>query len=143
MTSMESGAELLKYIPQREPFVLVSDLYSHNDKSVISGFQVLEDHILVSGGRLQEGGLVENMAQTAALFAGVKSHASEGEAPIGYIASIKGLKIHRLPKVDEHIKTSVEIINEVMNIQIAKARVVDSQNHILAECEMRIFIKPD
>ncbi|MBL6446530.1 hypothetical protein JMN32_09430 [Fulvivirga sp. 29W222] len=143
MTVLEEGNELLKYIPQRHPFVMVSSLHSHGEKSVVSGLKVSNDNLLVNEGQLQEAGLVENMAQTAALFAGIQAHLSRKEAPVGFIASVKGLKIHKLPLVGDNINTSVEIVNEVMNMQIAMARVYDESENTIAECELRIFIKPE
>ena len=143
MTALEEGNELLKYIPQRPPFVMVSSLYSHDEKSVVSGLKVTDNNVLVNEGRLQEGGLVENMAQTAALFAGIQAHSLKKEAPVGFIASVKGLKIYKLPAIGDDIYTSVEIVNEVMNMQIAMARIYDKNESTMAECELRIFIKPE
>ncbi|UII34787.1 hypothetical protein LVD17_13315 [Fulvivirga ulvae] len=143
MTALEEGNELFKYIPQRPPFVMVSSLYSYDKKSLVSGLKVTEDNLLVSEGCLQEGGLVENMAQTAALFAGIQAHSLQKMAPVGFIASVKGLKIYRLPAIGTNICTSIEIVNEVMNMQIAMARVYDRNEITIAECELRIFIKPE
>lgn len=143
MTVLEEGNELLKYIPQRPPFVMVSVLVSHSERSVVSGLKITDDNVLVKEGFLQEGGLVENMAQTTALFAGIQANLAKKEAPVGFIASIKGLKIDRLPAVGDTVYTSVEIVNEVMNMQIAMARVYDIKDNTIAGCELRIFIKPD
>lgn len=139
---IKQGEELLKYIPQRAPFVMVDKLYSTTDRSVISGLTI-RDNLLVSDGLFQESGLIENMAQTCALFAGHRANVLEKDAPLGFIASIKNVKIARKPKVGEHIHTEIEIVNELMNMQIAMASVYDEQDHLLAGCELRIFIKED
>ncbi|UII22950.1 hypothetical protein [Fulvivirga ligni] len=137
-----SGEDILKFIPQRSPFVMVSALYDFDEDSVLSGFDIEEGNPLVDDGVLTEGGLTENMAQTAALFAGSKAQASGKPAPVGFIASIKGLNIEKSPAVGEHIFTTIQIVNEVMNVQIAQARSFNKNMEPLAECEIRIFLQP-
>lgn len=141
--SIAQGNELLKYIPQRPPFVMVTHLYEHDEKNVVSGLAIEDDNVLVKDGLLQESGLIENMAQTAALFAGLKASALGKGAPLGYIAGIKDVLIEDLPAAGQKISTKVEIVNEVMDIQIAQAAVYDQEECLLAKCELRIFIKKD
>lgn len=139
---IKQGKEILAYIPQREPFVMVDKLYHTTEKSVCSGLTI-RDNLLASDGLFQESGLIENMAQTCALFAGHRAADSGKEAPIGYIASIKNVVVKRMPKIGEDIRTEIEIVNELMNMQIAMASVYDQNDHLLAGCELRIFIKED
>lgn len=135
-----SKEQILEYIPQQPPFSMVDTLEYTDDKSARSTFHILDTNILSSEGILRESGLVENMAQTIALYAGYKARQSNIIPPIGYIAGIKNLKITRLPNIDETIFTQVEITNKVMNMQIATAEVFDAKNEQLASCELRIFI---
>lgn len=135
-----SKEQILEFIPQQPPFNMVDTLASIDDKSAQSTFHVLESNVLSSEGVLRESGLVENMAQTIALFAGYKAREANLPPAIGYIAGIKNLKITRRPNVHETLFTRVEITNEVMNMQIAKAEVCDAKNQELASCELRIFI---
>lgn len=88
----------------------------------------------------KEGGLIENMAQTAALFAGVKFMDAGEEVPLGYIAGIKNVEVHQLPKVGTKISTRATLINELMNIQIVEGLVYDEQDQLIARSELRIFI---
>jgi predicted hotdog family 3-hydroxylacyl-ACP dehydratase len=138
---MEKGTDLLKYIPQRPPFVMVDTLYEAGENTIVSGLSISEENILVENGFFQESGLVENMAQTAALFAGKEAHTLEKEPVLGYIAAIKDLEIKLLPKTGEHIRTKIEIVNKVMDMEIAKAAVFGENNALLASCELRIFLK--
>jgi predicted hotdog family 3-hydroxylacyl-ACP dehydratase len=135
-----SKNEILEYIPQQPPFSMVDTLEAINGNSAHSSFHILESNVLSSEGIFRESGLVENMAQTIALFAGYKAREANLPPAIGYIAGIKNLSISRRPNVDETLFTQVEIINEVMNMQIAKAEVFDAENQELASCELRIFI---
>lgn len=140
-TPIKSGEELFEFIPQRPPFVMVDKLYEVGGNYAKSGFLISPDNLLVNGNRFQEGGLVENIAQTAAMFAGLKKAEQGKEMPIGYIAGIKNLKIQGLPSVNEEIYTKITLTNDLMNIQIVEGEVQNSNGSILASCELRIFLK--
>ncbi|ELR71303.1 hypothetical protein C900_02918 [Fulvivirga imtechensis AK7] len=143
MNPIKQGDDLLQYIPQRHPFVMVTALYQHEDKEVVSGLTIEERNVLVNNGLLQEGGLIENMAQTAALYAGLKAAEAGKNAPVGFIAGIKHVLIEELPAVGQSIHTKVAIVDEVMDIQIAQAAVYGEDDRMLAKCELRIFIKKE
>ena len=140
---MEMQPEIHKYIPQRPPFVMIDEFKLLLDNGIQSGFMILPENILVVDGIFQESGLVENMAQTAAMYAGYTANKSNLPAPIGYIGALKNLKIFALPVVNEKLTTSVILKTEVMNIQIVEAEVRNEAQEIIAECELRIFLKQD
>ena len=140
---MEIQPEIFKYIPQRPPFVMVGELKSVFTTGIESSFVITETNLLVREGVFQESGLVENMAQTAAMFAGYNANKSNVPTPIGYIGAIKNLNIAALPSVNQTITTRIQLDNEVMNIQIVNAAVRNDAGELLAECELRIFLKQD
>ena len=136
---LASGNEVLEFIPQRAPFVMIDKiLYSDEEKSV-SGFKILASNILCQNGFLSESGLVENIAQTAGSGVGYVYKKNNIPAPIGYIAAIKDLKVFSLPPVDAEIITEVRITNKVLNITVVEG-LVKHNEEIIATCEMRIFI---
>lgn len=143
METIIQGSEITKYIPQQPPFVMVDKLYTINEKQIHTGLTVEDGNMLVSNETFQESGLVENMAQSTALFAGFLANKLGKTPPIGFIAGIKDLEIFRLPAVGETIFTKVELTNEVMEMQIVQAESRDSNEQLLGRCEMRIFIKPE
>ena len=65
-----STTNILSYIPQRPPFVMVDEIIDSGEKKTCSKFLIKEDNIFVENGFLKEPGLVENIAQTAAARAG-------------------------------------------------------------------------
>ena len=69
-TPIVNSDTILNYIPQRPPMVLISRIYKCDEASVITGFDIVNEHILTQNGVLTESGIVENMAQTAASMAG-------------------------------------------------------------------------
>lgn len=140
-TPIKQGEELLTYIPQRAPFVMVDKIYEKGEDFLISGFSIVEGNVLVEEGLFKEGGLVENIAQTAALLAGTKFIDSGKEVPLGYIAGIKNLEVKNLPSAGTEVYTKTTITHDLMNIQVVEGEVFDENDQKIAGCELRIFIK--
>jgi hypothetical protein len=137
------GEALYSYIPQRPPFVMVDSLYEKGALHVVSGFGIKADNPMVQRAVLTEGGLVENIAQTAALFAGVRFVDQGLPVPVGYIAGIKELEVKSLPQVGSKIFTITTLTHDLMNIQVVEGKIFDEQDQLIARCELRIFIKGD
>ena len=135
-----SGEEILRYIPQRSPMVMVDKLLDANETSAVTGLCVDNDNIFVDDGYFLEPGIVEHIAQSAALQAGYRFAKSGMSVPIGYIAAVKDLSISALPKVNTELVTRIEIINQLMGVTLVRGHVAGEGKHI-ATCEMRIFIK--
>ena len=131
---------ILSLIPQRPPFVMVSQLVSCDETSTRTTFLVQANNVLVNNGELSEAGLAENIAQTAAAGAGYKSLQNGGAVLTGYIGAIKNLEIFALPKVGDTIETLVTIENQVFDITMV-AGVVTCQGAPMATCQMKIFIQ--
>lgn len=136
---LATGNEVLEFIPQRAPFVMIDKILHCDEVKSVSGFKVLATNILCQDGLLSESGLVENIAQTAGSGVGYIYKQKKIPAPIGYIAAIKDLKIFRLPPVDAEIVTQVNITNKVLNITVVEG-IVKHNEEVIATCEMRIFI---
>ncbi|MAX80097.1 MAG: hypothetical protein CL843_07970 [Crocinitomicaceae bacterium] len=122
---------------------MVDTLVDVVDKQAKSSFLIKSDNVLVNGNSFSEGGLVENMAQTAALYAGYNAQKNNAKTPIGFIGAIKNLKVNTIPEVGQRLYTEVNLINEVMSVQIVRAEVKDENQQSLASCEMRVFIQPE
>lgn len=135
-----SGDQVLEYIPQRPPFVMIDSVYEKGDDFVTSGLTIQEENVMAEDGLFKDGGLIENIAQTAALYAGTKYKDAGEPIPVGYIAGIKNVKIFRNPEVGSSIITTTTLTNEMLNIQIVNGEVKDEEGELVASCELRIFI---
>jgi predicted hotdog family 3-hydroxylacyl-ACP dehydratase len=131
---------ILNYIPQRPPIVLISRIYKCDEASVITGFDIVNEHFLTQNGILTESGVVENMAQTAASMAGYEAVVKQTQPRVGFIANIKNLVIHHLPKSGNEILTEVSTKTQVMNVSIIEAKSF-CNNELVATCEMKIFLQ--
>jgi len=135
---VEQG-EILRYIPQRPPIVLVSRIYSCDDQAVVTGFDINDAHIFVKHGALQEPGIIENMAQTAASRAGYDAVTNNSTPAVGFIGNIKDLVIHRLPQSNAELITRVSTKTQVMNVSLVNAESY-CNGELVASCEMKIFL---
>lgn len=131
---------ILQYIPQRPPIVLISRIYKSDDTTVVTGFDITEEHIFTHHGKLSESGIIENMAQTAASRAGYEAVKHNSKPVIGFIGNIKDLVIYELPLVGNELLTEVVTKTQVMNVSIIEAKSY-SQNRLIASCEMKIFLQ--
>ena len=135
----ETAADILSYIPQRPPFVMVDRVMASDETSTKSSFRIREDNIFVEGGKLKEPGLVENIAQTAAARAGFKA-LSEGEpVKVGFIGAIRNLQVLGFPEVGSDIETEITVVNQVFDVSVISGKVT-CKGMLLAACEMKIFI---
>lgn len=132
--------QILNYIPQRPPIVLVSRIYKADELSVITGFDIQHEHLLTQSGRLTESGIVENMAQTAASRAGFEAVKNNAKPAVGFIGNIKGLEIHFLPETGKELLTEVSTKTQVMNVSIVEATSY-CDGELVASCEMKIFLQ--
>jgi len=131
--------DMLQYIPQRPPFVLVDALVDSNEHSTHSEFIVPANHVLVEDGRLSESGLLENIAQTAAARAGYAS-AKHGEpVHIGYIGAVKNFEVKALPLSGEKLDTKITVTNQIFDVTAVTGEI-SVKGMPIASCEMKIFI---
>jgi len=135
--------EILQFIPQRAPFVMIDKVYEIDEQRLLSGLQLHPDNVLCENGFFSAGGLVENIAQSAALFAGYGFRNRGENVPLGFIASIKDLTIEKLPEKDAALQTEIIFQKEIMNMHIVTGTVFDVHLNKLANCELRIFIKAE
>ncbi|MBD1391673.1 3-hydroxyacyl-ACP dehydratase [Mucilaginibacter glaciei] len=125
-------------IPQKQPFVFVDKLLYAGDSLTRSSFKIKKDAVFVKDGLLQEAGLMENIAQTAALRAGYMAHQANALVMNGYIGNVKNLEIFALPKIDDEIITEVNIGEQIFNVTVITGKIwLDGK--LIAGCEMKVF----
>jgi len=138
---------ILPLIPQKPPFVMVSKLLSVEGNITRSGFCIEENNVFVKNNLFLEAGLLENMAQTAALGLGYKAKAENKPVVVGYIGSVKDLEIFNLPKVNDELITETIIVNIILNVSVISGKVwlIGTQDlvSLLAQCEMKVLMKDE
>jgi len=131
--------DIIPLIPQKPPFVMVGRLLSVDELTTRSSFVINPDNVFVKAGIFQEAGLMENIAQTAALRAGYMARAENKPVETGYIGAIKDLEIFGLPNAGDEIITEINVENQVFNVTVITGKVWHN-DVLLARCEMKVFI---
>jgi predicted hotdog family 3-hydroxylacyl-ACP dehydratase len=120
--------------------VMIHNLMEASETKAVTQLTVLSDNIFLCNSKLAEPGMVENIAQTAAVQVGYICFQKNIPVPIGYIAAIRDLSIYNLPSENSTITTTVTVKNQVMDITLIEGEVKQN-DEVLCRCEMRIFVK--
>jgi predicted hotdog family 3-hydroxylacyl-ACP dehydratase len=137
---LATRSEMINYIPQRAPFIAVHEILQVTDEFAETQLEVLPESVFVTNNLFREPGLIENIAQTAAAQMGYACKKKGLPVPLGYIASIKNLKVHSLPPVGAVLTTSIQVTNHVLNVILLDG-IVRLQGTMVCQCEMRIFVE--
>ena len=124
------GEGILNLIPQRPPIVMVDSFFGIEKNHSYSGLTVTADNIFYETGKLQEAGIIEHIAQSAAARIGFLYTRQGEKVPLGFIGSVDKLKIF----------TEITVVQEVFDITLISAQV-KVEDKLIAECRMKIFIK--
>jgi len=118
---------------------MIDRLICSDENITRSSFLIKEDNVFVKDNVFQEGGLLENMAQTAALRAGYTAQSENKPIAVGYIGAVNDFEIFDLPKVNDELTTEIAVENQIFDVTIISGKVWCNDN-LLAKCEMKLFI---
>lgn len=130
--------DVLQMIPQKTPMNMVDGLIDSDETSTTSRLALTNRNIFCKNGYFQEPGLIENIAQTAALRAGYEALQKKTKATVGFIGAIKRMKIYALPNDSSVLHTTITVLTEVTNATIIRGEV-HTDSKLLASGEMSIF----
>lgn len=104
------------YLPHREPMLMVDRIVSMDEESVETTFTITENNIFIEGGVLCEAGLIENAAQTCSSVIAssffTDNKVKEGNKDVvGFISSVKTVKIYVQPEIGNTITTKAELLS--------------------------------
>ena len=130
-------------IPQRPPIVMVDEFLGIEDGTRSrTRFTVPTDNIFVTDGVLDECGVIEHVAQSAAARVGYICLEAGRDVALGYIGSVNDFHLFFRPKTGDELVTEMEVIQEVFNITLIQAHCrVDGV--CAASCRMKIFLDDD
>lgn len=137
-----NGQNLIDLIPQKPPFVLISALLEVSEGHSVTSFVFDQNHVLCEDGKLTTGGVMENIAQTAAAKTGYQSFMKGKKVPIGFIGDVRDFTCTRLPKIGEELTTEIRISNKIFDVTLITGTVKLNGEQI-ASCKMKIFEEPE
>ena len=130
---------IIPLIPQKPPFVMVGKLLYTDETVTRSSFRINQGNVFVKDSLFQEAGLMENIAQTAALRAGYIAQIENKPVAVGYIGAVSNFEVFVLPKVDDEIITEITVENQIFDITVLSGKAWHNQV-LLAQCEMKLFV---
>ncbi len=138
------GDEILNFVPQRPPMVMVDKLLHCNEQNAVTGLEIKPGNMFVKNGVFSEPGLIENIAQSAALMTGwlaVADQNGEQKIPMGVIGAVKDLQVYYLPEINTEVTTEIAVLFRIANATIVSGKVKQN-DRLVAECELKIFTSP-
>ena len=132
--------DILPFIPQREPFVMIDTLLYVDDAIARTAFTITNDNVFSENDVFAAAGLMENIAQTAAASAGYKAVKNNEPVLLGYIAVVKNFEVFFLPEINSELITEIITTGNVLNMQLISGKIMLNGKPV-AQCEMRIFIE--
>ncbi|MDB5286290.1 MAG: 3-hydroxyacyl-ACP dehydratase [Mucilaginibacter sp.] len=130
--------DITSLIPQKYPFVMVGKLLHVDETLTRSSFVIEPGNVFVKNGFFQEAGLMENIAQTAALRAGYLTLTDNKPVENGYIGSVKDFEVLQLPQIKDELLTEISIENRIFNVTVFAGKIWLNTT-LIASCEMKVF----
>lgn len=125
------------YLPHREPFIMVDNLIEATSDRFVTNFTILPSNIFVDGDRLEAFGLIEHIAQSAAVGINYLKTNLAAKPVAGFMAAVTKLKLYELPKVNDEIYTIVTPLQQYANMHLVRGEnVVDGK--LILECEIKL-----
>mgnify|MGYP002621659290 CR=1 FL=1 len=138
--TMYEGEGIKTFIPQREPMLMVDALYQADDTSVDTGLTIAKTNIFCDEeGNFSESGVIEHIAQSAAVFAGYNDWKNGRPIVLGYIAEIKKFSLLSKAKIGDKLESSLKTVSQAMNITLMDAETKIGDNTV-AKCKIKIFM---
>ena len=132
--------DILDIIPQRPPFVMIDNLKHCDMMKTVATFTVRADNLFCENGRLNACALMEDIAQTCAARMGyINQYVLKENVKLGFIGSVKNMKIVRTPFVGEILVTTIKVTEEIMNITLVSATIAIGDEQIVTS-EMKIAL---
>lgn len=111
-------------LPQRAPFLFVDKLVHYDEAVTRTTFRVPEAGIFVENGVFRTAGLVEHMAQSSAARIGyICRYILHVPVKVGFIGSVRKLKVERHPAAGELLETTVYFREDIFGITLTDVEV--------------------
>lgn len=128
-------------LPQRKPFIMVSQLKHYDEVVTITRFHIEADNLFCQDGEFVASGIIENIAQTCAARIGyINKYILHRDINIGFIGAIRKLDILQLPHMGDTLETRIEVISSSFGLTLAHGEVRLEDGTLVAQGEMKIAL---
>jgi len=147
---MDSTIDIKHYLPHQPPMLMVDKIVDVDDQHAETVFEIKKDNIFVQNNIFLEAGLIENAAQTCSsivaqsYFIDENNQEINGVEVIGFISTIKSIKIHGLPKVGDTLTTKAVLLSKFITDDYSLCTLSCQTFHrekLLLEGEINLFLQ--
>lgn len=138
---LTTGEALLACLPQRPPMVFVDALWQADAIQAHASLTIRPHTLFVQNGQFQAPGLLEHIAQTAAIRAGWLAQKDQTSPPLGYVAAIRHTTIYHLPIVGDTLITKIHLNYQTDSFLLFQGFVYVKEQ-LIAESEFTIVFAP-
>lgn len=142
--------DIKNYLPHRSPMLMVDLILFMDDEKVETIFEIKKGNIFIQNNTFTEVGLIENAAQTCSsivakdYFVDENNKDKEHVDVVGFISAIKTLKIYKLAKAGDTIKTIATLVSKFVTNEYSLCTMNCKTFHeeeLLLEGEINLFIQ--
>lgn len=147
---MGTSIDIKDYLPHKVPMLMVDEYIAIDNQHVETIFEIKKDNIFVQNNIFLEAGLIENAAQTCSSIVGQSYFIDENNQEIkdvvviGFISTIKSIKIHNLPKVGDTLTTKAVLLSKFITDDYSLCTLSCQTFHkekLLLEGEINLFLQ--
>lgn len=147
---MDTNIDIKNYLPHQAPMLLVDKFVDIDNQQVVTIFEIKKDTIFVQNNIFAEAGLIENAAQTCSsivaqsYFIDENNQEISGIEVIGFISTIKSIKIHNLPKVGDTLTTKAVLLSKFVTDDYSLCTLscqTFNKDILLLEGEINLFLQ--
>jgi predicted hotdog family 3-hydroxylacyl-ACP dehydratase len=148
MKEIRNNIDIRKFLPHRDPMLMVNNIISIDSETVTAEFYIPSDCIFVENNILSETGLIENAAQVCSAIVGqsyfdVDDIEGKGNKIVGYISAIKKVEIFQLPKVEDTLITKAKLISRYDADEMSICTITGStfrNDDLIVDCTLNFLI---
>jgi len=147
---INSNIDIKHYLPHQAPMLMVDKFVDIDNQQVETKFEIKKDNIFIQNEFFIEAGLIENAAQTCSsivaqsYFIDENNNEISGIEVIGFISTIKSIKIHNLPKVGDTLTTKAVLLSKFITDDYSLCTMscqTFNKDKLLLEGEINLFLK--
>jgi predicted hotdog family 3-hydroxylacyl-ACP dehydratase len=147
---MDTAIDIKNYLPHQAPMLMVDKFICIDSQYVETIFEIKNDNIFVQNNIFLEAGLIENAAQTCSSIVAQSYFIDENNQEIkdvvviGFISTIKSIKIHNLPKVGDSLTTKAVLLSKFITDDYSLCTLsceTFNEDKLLLEGEINLFLQ--
>lgn len=147
---MDTPIDIKNYLPHHAPMLMVDKFICIDNQNVETIFEIKKDNIFVQNNIFLEAGLIENAAQTCSsivaqiYFIDENNQEIKDVVVIGFISTIKSIKIHNLPKVGDTLTTKAVLLSKFITDDYSLCTLscqTFNKDKLLLEGEINLFLQ--